>query len=216
MNKYKNANEAFKDTLDMLMNWWVEYQDTIALFNWWFEIKNPLDNHIDVPERKWSLDYAEYEWQWYLSWDRSIKEIWERAKIWKNIADENWLVNSNYGYQWMRADQLEYIIKELQRDPYTRRACITIYDWKEHEWFGKDTPCTYCINFYQFNGSLNMNVLMRSNDIWFWFCNDQYCFSKLLEMVALRLWYKVWKYFHFANNMHLYSRNLWAAQKIVF
>ena len=29
-----------------------------------------------------------------------------------------------------------------------------------------------------------MCVVMRSNDLWFGFCNDQYCFSKLQELVA--------------------------------
>jgi thymidylate synthase len=50
-----------------------------------------------------------------------------------------------------------------------------------------------------------MTVNMRSNDLWFGFCNDQYCFSKLQEMVAKDLDINVGWYYHFSSNMHLYN-----------
>jgi methylisocitrate lyase len=46
---------------------------------------------------------------------------------------------------------------------------------------------------------------MRSNDLWFGFCNDQYQFSKLQEMVSKRTGYNVGTYYHFAHNLHLYE-----------
>lgn len=216
MESYSSANLAFVFLVSKILSQWVPYGDTLAIFNEWFYMDEPMDNFITQEERKWSLDYAEYEWQWYLSWDRSIKEIWERAKIWKMIADENQEVNSNYWYQWQREWQLDYVIEELQRDPFTRRASFTIYDAKEYKWFWKDTPCTYAVNFYQKDGLLNMNVMMRSNDIWFWFCNDQYCFSRLLELVAQRTWLWIWRYFHFVNNLHIYNRHIPIARSFIF
>ena len=53
-----------------------------------------------------------------------------------------------------------------------------------------------------------MAVLMRSNDLWYGFCNDQYCFSKLQELVALRLGIDVGEYYHFAHNLHIYNNFL--------
>jgi thymidylate synthase len=53
-----------------------------------------------------------------------------------------------------------------------------------------------------------MTVLMRSNDLWFGFCNDQYCFSKLQELIANKLNINVGWYYHFANNLHLYENQL--------
>ena len=47
---------------------------------------------------------------------------------------------------------------------------------KEHKFYSKDTPCTYAIQFTIVNNRLNMAVLMRSNDLWYGFCNDQYLF----------------------------------------
>lgn len=48
---------------------------------------------------------------------------------------------------------------------------------------------------------------MRSNDLWFGFCNDQYCFSKLQEMVSKRLNIGIGWYYHFANDLHLYEKH---------
>jgi thymidylate synthase len=52
-----------------------------------------------------------------------------------------------------------------------------------------------------------MTVTMRSNDLVFGFCNDQYCFSNLQKMVALRLKKEVGWYYHFAQNLHIYEKH---------
>jgi len=53
-----------------------------------------------------------------------------------------------------------------------------------------------------------MCVTMRSNDLWFGFCIDQYCFSKLQELVSERTGYEIGTYYHFAHNLHLYEDQL--------
>ena len=53
-----------------------------------------------------------------------------------------------------------------------------------------------------------MSVNMRSNDLWFGFCNDQYCFSKLQEMVSNELKLEIGWYYHFTSNIHLYESYL--------
>ena len=52
-----------------------------------------------------------------------------------------------------------------------------------------------------------MSVNMRSNDLVFGFCNDQYFFSKLQTLVADRLGLDVGYYYHHAVNLHVYSRH---------
>ena len=122
--------------------------------------------------------------------------------------DKDGNVNSNYGYQWERGKQLDYVTEELKKNPQSRRASISIYDAKDRHNFKNDTPCTYAINFYILDNKLNMSVMMRSNDLWFGFCNDQYCFSKLQELISKRLSLDVGTYYHFANNLHLYNNFL--------
>ena len=92
------------------------------------------------------------------------------------MADEDGNVNSNYGWQWNRNDQLEKVITMLSNELHhlqsTRQAAISIYDGKEIHAYDNDTPCTYAVQFTILNGKLNMAVVMRSNDLWFGFCND--------------------------------------------
>ena len=121
------------------------------------------------------------------------------------MADENGNVNSNYGWQWKREDQLESIVYQLKNNPNTRQAAISIYDAKECKDYINDTPCTYAVQFTILDDKLNMCVTMRSNDLWYGFCNDQYCFSRLQLLVANKLEIKLGTYFHFAHNLHLYN-----------
>lgn len=208
-NNFKNANEAFRYYKDYIKDFGCEFDDTRALFNVGFYINNPMDNLIDDKDRNWKWDYAEAEWQWYLSGDNNIKKLGELygkvPEIWKRMADKEGYVNSNYGYQWQRHYQLDMVVEMLKKNPNTRQATISIFDGKEREKYDKDTPCTYAVQFTILNGHLNMCVTMRSNDLWYGFCNDQYCFSKLQELVATETGLLTGSYYHFAHNLHLYD-----------
>ncbi len=205
---YNTSNEAFEDLYNFISNNGIIYNNTLSIFNHGFYIKNPLNNIITCDFRKWNKEYAEFEWKWYLSGDPSGVEISKKAKIWSKCLDKNGCVNSNYGYQWNRGNQYEYIINELKNNKYSRRASISIYDAKDRHNFENDTPCTYAINFCILHNKLNMSVLMRSNDLWYGFCNDQYCFSRLQEKVSNELNIEIGTYYHFANNLHIYNNFL--------
>ena len=208
---FRNANEAYEYIHDQILQNGVSFGDTKALFNVGFYITDPKDKKIINREREWKEDYAEAEWQWYLSGDpniRTLGDIYGKVpEIWKRMADSNGNVNSNYGYQWERNKQLDNIIAMLKTNPETRQAAISIYDAKEINDgnYQYDTPCTYAVQFTIVHGRLDMCVVMRSNDLWYGFCNDQYQFSKLQEMVSKRLKIETGVYYHFAHNMHLYN-----------
>ena len=212
---FKRANDAYEYYHDKIIREGVKFGDTKALFNIGFYIENPLDNAIENRERKWNPVYAEAEWQWYLSGDRNIAKLAELygkvPEIWKRMAFPNGNVNSNYGWQWRRNDQIDYVVNLLRNEPETIQATISIYDGKEHDTFAFDTPCTYAVQFTIVNNRLDMCVVMRSNDLWYGFCNDQYCFSRMQEMVCNELNTEIpadielGTYYHFAHNMHLYN-----------
>ena len=210
--KFKTANEAYEYLHDAIVQHGTEFGDTRALFNVGFYILNPSDNVIINKERKWNLEYARAEWQWYISGDRNITKLGKIygkiPPIWIKMADDEGNVNSNYGNQWKRHYQLEKVITKLKADPSTRQACISIYDGKEIHKYNTDTPCTYAVQFTIVQGKLDMCVTMRSNDLWYGFCNDQYCFSMLQQLVASRLDLPVGVYYHFAHNMHLYNNKI--------
>ena len=206
---FRNANEAYEYLHDKIIQEGADFGDTKALFNVGFYIADPKDRKIINRERKWNEEYAEAEWQWYLSGDASIHKLGDIygkvPEIWKRMADPNGHVNSNYGYQWERNRQLDNVVELLSEEPETRQACISIYDGKEWGEYAFDTPCTYAIQFTIVNNRLDMCVTMRSNDLWYGFCNDQYQFSKLQETVSERLEIETGVYYHFAHNMHLYN-----------
>lgn len=207
---FNNANSAFEYLYDYILENGKEKCGTKYLKNIAFTIDNPLDNEINASFRKWNKDYADFEWEWYLSGNNNADEIAKRAKIWAMCQDENGCVNSNYGYQWNRGNkvsQINYIVNELTDNPQSRRAVISIYDGKETELYKKDTPCTLSISFSIEENKLDMNVHMRSNDLVFGFCNDQYCFSKLQELVANKLNKQVGIYYHSVVDLHIYERH---------
>ena len=202
-NKFINSQEAFNYYYALISNEGLIYKETLVLFNVGFYLENPSDNEITSTYRKWNKSYADFEWQWYLSGDPDATEIAKRAPIWLNHMDKNGLVRSNYGWQWLRKNQLKLIIDKLIKDPNTRQAVISIYDGKEIGCYQNDTPCTLSIHFQIVNNLLCMTVNMRSNDLWFGFCNDQYCFSKLQEMVANKLGIPIGWYYHFTSHSRL-------------
>lgn len=206
---FKNANEAYEYYHDRILTHGIPFGDTKALFNIGFYLENPNDKMIINKERKWSLDYAEAEWQWYLSGDSNVKKLGEIygkiPAIWQKMADSSGEVNSNYGWQWMRNAQLSHVINKLRDYPDTRQAAISIYDAKEIAKYHHDTPCTYAVQFSIIDDLLCMSVYMRSNDLWYGFCNDQYQFANLQELVASMLGIEIGWYYHHAHNLHLYN-----------
>ena len=211
-NNFWNADEAFVYLYDKISKHGIDFADTRALFNIGFTLHRPEQRMIVDEKRKWSYDYAEAEWQWYLSGDRNISKLGEIygkvPEIWKRMADGSGNVNSNYGWQWTRNDQIGYVVDLLRNEPNTRQAAITILDMKEHDTFVFDTPCTYAVQFTILDNKLNMSVVMRSNDLWYGFCNDQYQFSKLQDLMAFKLDIEIGTYFHFAHNLHLYNNKI--------
>ncbi len=211
-NKFNNATEAFDYLLDKIRLDGVDFNGTKALFNVGFYMENPSQKIITNKERKFSEKYAESEWLWYLSGDRSVERLGaihgKVPPIWLRMADEDGNVNSNYGWQWKRNNQLYKVIAMLENNPNTRQATISIYDGKEIDSYTKDTPCTYAVQFTILDNKLCMSVLMRSNDLWYGFCNDQYQFASLQQMVADSLSIETGWYYHYAHNMHLYNDKL--------
>jgi thymidylate synthase len=213
-NNFETANEAYEYFHDRIIQYGASFGDTKALFNVGFYIHQPSKKQIINSERKWNLHYADSEWKWYLSGDPNISKLGEIygkvPAIWKRMADEYGNVNSNYGYQWQRTDwnnvsQYEKVVQMLKDNPETRQAAISIYDGKEINKYKSDTPCTYAVQFTILNGELCMSVYMRSNDLWYGFCNDQYQFASLQELVARELDIPTGWYYHHAHNLHLYN-----------
>ena len=207
---YNNATDAFEDLYNFIMSCGINTNvGTKAVYNVGFYLKHPQQRFIKTEWRKFSESYAEREWQWYLSKNRSVEELKKYAPTWDKMHGGDNIVNSNYGWQWSRNNQLEKVIQQLKDNKDTRQAWITIFDGKEKDDYKYDTPCTLSIGFNIIPTieTLDMCVTMRSNDLIYGFYNDQYCFSKLQELVADELKLPVGTYYHFANDLHIYEKH---------
>ena len=102
--RFENADEAFGYFLNEIRCNGIEFGDTKALFNVGFTLEKPRDMFILDRERNWNREYAEAEWQWYLSGNPSINKLGDIygkiPPIWTRMADENGNVNSNYGNEY--------------------------------------------------------------------------------------------------------------------
>ena len=205
---YKNATDAFELLFSDINANGESFAGTKAKFNVSFTLQDVGNKNVTTPQRKFNEDYAEYEWNWYLKGDRDASEIAERAKIWKQMMVEGTTeVNSNYGYFWNKNYQLSRVIQELKTNKETRRAIVVHYDINELDRYKHDTPCNDVLNFYIKDDKLHLTVFARSIDLVFGFCNDQYTFAKLMEMVAFQLDIPVGEMTWMITNLHIYPRH---------
>jgi thymidylate synthase len=108
-------------------------------------------------------------------------------------------------------------IGKLREDPNTRQAVITLWDpWLDNLPGKRDYPCTVTIGFKITHVDeyplLEMDVLMRSNDVWTGLPYDMFQFTQLQHSVAASLGMIVGEYRHTTWSLHLYESNREAAE----
>ena len=208
-NSFYDSTEAFEYLYDWVSMNGVDRNGARTIFNEGFYIEKPTRRLITTEWRNFNERYARNEWLWYETGDPHITKLGEIhgsvPPIWQQHVDENGAVRSNYGHIIKEGNQWDYIKGELERDPFSRRAVISLYNGNEHGRYKYDTPCTQTIGFTIEDGKLCMTVTMRSNDLWFGFANDQYCFSMYQEKLAKELGLDVGWYYHFTTNLHIYN-----------
>jgi thymidylate synthase len=107
------------------------------------------------------------------------------------------------------------VVRLLERDPDSRQAVISVFDsGRDLDRQKRDIPCTIALHFMVRGDELEMNVTMRSNDIWLGTPYDFVQFGVLQATVAQALGLKPGVYVHSAGSLHLYERDLEAAQKV--
>lgn len=100
------------------------------------------------------------------------------SHIWDSWADENgsigtcygWVIGQRFLYKGEETDQMDYVLKQLKENPYSRRIMTNMYQF-EHLHGGGLDPCAYSMTYnvtmdkesdkLVLNGVLNQ----RSNDV---------------------------------------------------
>ena len=119
-----------------------------------------------------------------------------------------------YTYNQRFAYQLPFIIDELKRNPYSRRATMNIRDFEVDS--KNDHPaCLQSFGLYVRDGKLNMAVTMRSNDAVQATYMNAVGFIALARKIAKELGVEVGSYTHTAYSFHAYERNFPQLEKYV-
>lgn len=103
-------------------------------------------------------------------------------------------------------NQLTFVVEELQRNPYSRRAVIDIRDNKE-DVFSDDPACLQHIQFFIRDNLLHMKVLFRSNDACKAAFTNAFGLICLQTNIADTIGVGVGTYTHRANSFHCYERD---------
>lgn len=172
--------------------------------------------------RNLSLSYLVGELLFYLRGENKLAFISPYSKFWTKVSDDGENINSCYGYYLLRErvntegkdnlTQFSYCRNELLRNPTTKKAVMTIYDHKKHSKHTNDNPCTMFLQFFIRNMKLEMDVHMRSNDIWYGLPYDVPFFSYIMigMYYTLKEKYKglqLGDYTHFAGSLHVYEKD---------
>lgn len=124
-----------------------------------FGIHNKL---LVFPEKRMGLttylSYALAESAWYMSRDRKVDWISNYGPIWKNMVDDNGLVNSNYGYQLYNNNDLT---RKLELDKPMYYNILTYENSKSTT----DVPCNNYVVARLTPSGLHMYSLARSIDL---------------------------------------------------
>lgn len=125
-------------------------------------------------------------------------------------SDNGRIINGAYGFRWRKQfgyDQLEYIIRDLKKNPADRRQVLAMWDGTED--LGSksvDVPCNTHAYFRINSGRLDMTVCNRSNDvIWGAYGANAVHFSFLQEYLAGMVGVEVGRYYQISNNYHAYT-----------
>lgn len=125
------------------------------------------------------------------------------------IEKGNW----KYTYHDRFCRQIPFIIEELKRNPYSRRAVISI---RTNDDIGSEDPA--CMQHMQFqirNEKLEMSVLFRSNDAVKATFMNMFALIMLQKKIADELGVGVGCYTHRVNNFHCYERDFDLLHKYV-
>ncbi len=113
----------------------------------------------------------------------------------------NWV----YTYHSRYANQYGFILDELRRNPYSRRA---VMDIRTPDDMGSDDPaCWQHAQYFIREGKLHCKILFRSNDACKAAYMNAFALIMLQKRIADALGVQMGTYTHRANSFHCYERD---------
>jgi len=172
---------------------------------------------------KLNVEYADAEIKWYESQSLNVYDIAKYykivPKIWKDVADNNGMINSNYGYvcfSEQNGNQYSHVLNHLKSNIDTRHGIIIFNRPSIHiEAFTlnkQDMMCVQNSHFLIRDNKLEMIACTRSMDSVFGYLNDLYFFkylhNKLFnDLISTYPNLEIGQIKVNANSLHVYERH---------
>jgi len=134
-----------------------------------------------------------------------------------NIGDET--IGQRYGATIKRYDLMNDILYGLKNDPFGRRHIINMFQYTDLKETNGLFPCAYetMWSVRKIDGEyyLDMTLTQRSNDYIMAGYINKIQYVALQMMVATHCGYKIGKFFHLVQNLHIYDRHFDAVKEIL-
>lgn len=175
----------------------------------------PLRREVLVEGRKASIAAQIAEAAWVMAGRNDIEWLSAYLPRAADFSDDGKTWRAGYGTRmrkfgadWLDndgVDQLDEVVKILLADPLSRRAVISLSDPTTDFLPTKDVNCNREIQFTSRLGYLDAHVFIRSNDLVWGHCTNQFIWSVLLEVVANCLGVKVGHVHYSIGSLHIYQ-----------
>ena len=119
------------------------------------------------------------------------------------IERGNWA----YTYHQRMAEQIPFVVEDLRRNAFSRRAVIDVRDWQKDA-HSEDPACLQHIQYFIRDNKLHCKVLFRSNDACKATFMNAFALIMLQKRMADELGIEVGTYTHRANSFHCYEKDL--------
>ncbi len=210
----------YLELLEKIMANGVEKEDrtgigTLSLFG--YQMRFDLQKGFPIlTTKKIHLKSVIYELLWFLKGDTNIHYLQEHGvRIWNEWADQNGNLGPIYGNQWRSwqgangkiVDQIQWVIKEINQNPNSRRLIVSAWNVAELESMALP-PCHVLFQFYVVNGKLSCQLYQRSADVFLGVPFNIASYALLTMMVAQVTDLVPGEFIHTFGDVHLYLNHL--------
>ena len=162
-----------------------------------------------------------YELLWFLRGDTNVQYLRDHGvTIWDEWADPQGELGPVYGHQWRSwpapdggaIDQIDWVVKEIRRNPDSRRLIVTAWNPADVEKMALP-PCHCLFQFYVANGRLSCQLYQRSADIFLGVPFNIASYALLTMMVAQVTGLEAGEFVHTFGDAHLYLNHVAQARE---
>ena len=253
MNVFDNIHEAYLGVLADVYN---NPDFTVSprgmeikeKMHYQFKVLNPSSESIitkDLKRNKTIESYTKKELEWYNSGSLLVDDAAKISSFWKDIANPDGTINSNYGflikqdtsegdpgYEFWTAEFLPAQVNYGMRTPWQwskeslikdkdSRQAIIRFNKPHHCYHGnKDFVCTMYGNFHIRDNKLMLVIRMRSTDLHFGLVFDMPYFIHLQEemLQELKTTYPqltIGSFVFSSDSLHIYKRSFKVVERML-